>query len=78
MIFTHLDKTKLPTLKETLSIFGDVVNQLPKVQLTPWDSPSDAEFILTRTKFAYSIKPNILRNSVLFMGCPYLKHLLHG
>lgn len=78
MIYTHTDKSKLPTITETVSILKDVVVQLPKVQLMPFDCQSEAEFILTRTNFAYSIKPNIQKHSTLFMGVPRPLPILRG
>ncbi len=78
MIFTHPNKSSLPTLLETIEILKKGVESLPKMQRYPFYEGSEKPFILTRTASMYSIKPNIMDSSCLFMGMPKFIPKLRG
>lgn len=78
MIFSYPNKDALPSLSETLDILKNGMKSLPKMQRYPFEEESDKPFILTKTTSMYSIKPNIMDSSCLFMGTPEFIPELRG
>lgn len=78
MLFTNPDISKLPTITETVQLLREMTEGLPKVQGFPFETDCQLPYILTKTTSMFSIKPNILHNSCLFMGRFSLTDPLRG
>ncbi|MCM1141205.1 MAG: hypothetical protein NC453_21775 [Muribaculum sp.] len=77
MLYLNPDIKNLPTLLETVNIVRKMVQQFPVVHrgpFTPIVEDEDA-FILTRTDWMYSLKPNITNQGAIFGWCNYFQDI---